>query len=118
MNVKINVYKLAKLLDKQADLRKSVTAANQAWEEVMQEKLKLSEELKEVRAVNEKLYDDLKFEGKDNYTITPPQMRSIIQALKRMGESLADEYVDGGEGRFASAYAISLADDLERDLAR
>ena len=71
-----------------------------------------------MRAVNEKLYDDLKFEGKDNYTITPPQMRSIIQALKRMGESLADEYVDGGEGRFASNYATSLADDLERDLAR
>lgn len=78
----------------------------------------LKEQLKEVRAVNEKLYDDLKFEGKDNYTITPPQMRSIIQALKRMGESLADEYADGGEGRFASNYAISLADDLERDLAR
>ena len=55
MNVKINVYKLAKLLDKQADLRKSVTAANQAWGEVMQEKLKLSEELKEVRTDNERL---------------------------------------------------------------
>ena len=98
--------------------KESAKGEHEYYKDMVSEVLELKEQIKEANAENEKLRDDLKFEGKDNYTITPKQMRSIIQALKRMGENLADEYANGGEGRFASNYAISLADDLERDLAR